>query len=159
MVLSFGCDAAWVGTRFVASKEALASNKHKNDIVNAGFDDTMTTLVYSGRPLRCVKNDYIVDWQTNRKQEMEQLLAKGIVPVVSDMKAFTSEKKIVSNAAKNSKNPMDYYLGFSLSGQIAANIDQILPAKQIVEEMVRDACKIFKYQASRVQPIQVLSKL
>ena len=153
MVLSFGCDAAWVGTRFIASKEALASNKHKNDIINAGFDDTMITLVYSGRPLRCVKNDYVVDWHTNRKQEMQQLLAQGIVPVVSDMKTYKSKKegKAVPDIA--------YQMGVSLSGQIAANIDHILPAKQIVEQMVGDACRIFKYQASRVQPIRLVSKL
>ena len=51
--LAQGAQAVWVGTRFVASKEAGCSQLHKNDVVSATYDDTIRTLVVSGRPLRC----------------------------------------------------------------------------------------------------------
>jgi NAD(P)H-dependent flavin oxidoreductase YrpB (nitropropane dioxygenase family) len=47
-----GAEAVWVGTRFVASTEAGCSQLHKEGVVSAGFDDTLKTLVVSGRPLR-----------------------------------------------------------------------------------------------------------
>ncbi len=42
--LSFGCDAVWIGTRFVCSEEAAASLQHKEAIIAAGFDSTMKTF-------------------------------------------------------------------------------------------------------------------
>jgi len=60
--LAWGAHAVWVGTRFVASVEAAAPPKHKEMIVTAGFDDTMRTLIYSGRPLRVRKTPYVANW-------------------------------------------------------------------------------------------------
>ena len=47
MALSLGCQGVWIGTRFVASKEAGATDAHKQAIVNAKYGDTTRTLVYS----------------------------------------------------------------------------------------------------------------
>lgn len=55
-------DALGVGTRFVASVEAGATKLHKEMVVSAGFDDSITTVIYTGRPLRLRKTPYIVDW-------------------------------------------------------------------------------------------------
>jgi NAD(P)H-dependent flavin oxidoreductase YrpB (nitropropane dioxygenase family) len=60
--LMWGAQAVWVGTRFVASVEASAPKLHKEMIVTAGHEDTITTLIYTGRPLRVRKTPYIVDW-------------------------------------------------------------------------------------------------
>merc|ERR1712154_462023 len=84
MSIMSGCQAVWVGTRFVASTEAAASDAHKLAIVKAGYDDTMRSEVYSGRPLRMVKNPYVIDWSTRRKDEMKKLLEQGIIPYKSD---------------------------------------------------------------------------
>jgi NAD(P)H-dependent flavin oxidoreductase YrpB (nitropropane dioxygenase family) len=51
-----------VGTRFVASTEAAAPKRHKEMLVSAGVDDAVTTLIYSGRPLRLRRNEYVDDW-------------------------------------------------------------------------------------------------
>ena len=60
--LMWGAQAVWVGTRFVACVEASAPKIHKELIVTAGHDDTTTTLIYTGRPLRVRKTPYIMDW-------------------------------------------------------------------------------------------------
>jgi len=41
MSLVLGAQAAWVGTRFVASKEAGAPKRHKEGVVATGFHDTV----------------------------------------------------------------------------------------------------------------------
>ena len=48
--------------RFVASKEAGAPKRHKAGVVEASVHDTTRTLVFTGRPMRIKKNDYVMDW-------------------------------------------------------------------------------------------------
>ena len=64
----------------MATHEAGASLGHKQAICKATYEDAKTTLVYSGRPLRTLKNEYTTEWETNRTGEMKMLLDKGIVP-------------------------------------------------------------------------------
>lgn len=58
----YGAAGVWVGTRFVASEEAGAPPKHKELVVTAGYDDTVRTLVYSGRPMSVRKTPYVASW-------------------------------------------------------------------------------------------------
>lgn len=60
--LSYGAAGVWVGTRFVASVEAGAPKKHKELLLSAGYDDTVRTLIYSGRPMAVRKTPYVEEW-------------------------------------------------------------------------------------------------
>ena len=118
--LALGAVGVWVGTRFVASEEAGCSRLHKEAVVDAGWADTVKTLVVSGRPLRVKRNEYIQQWET-REGEVKRLTEKGVVPMERDIE----EEKDVD---------LPY-----LMGQVAAVIGDVKPAKQIVEEMVSEA--------------------
>lgn len=72
---------AGVGTRFVAAEEAGAPKKHKEVIVAAGFDDAVTTLLYTGRPLRVMNTPFVQDWEKNKQAEIKKLTSEGIVPI------------------------------------------------------------------------------
>jgi NAD(P)H-dependent flavin oxidoreductase YrpB (nitropropane dioxygenase family) len=115
-----GAVGVWVGTRFVASNESGASLKHKEDVVSADFTDTLRTLVVSGRPLRVRMNDYVRKWE-NQPEKIKELTDKGIVPLAYDME---------------NDNEVDPPF---LMGQVAAIIKDVKPAKDIVEDMVREA--------------------
>lgn len=52
-----------VGTRFVTSEEAGCSRAHKEAVVEAGWGDTMRTLVVSGRLLRVRRKGYVAGWE------------------------------------------------------------------------------------------------
>ena len=58
----YGAAGVWVGTRFVASVEAGAPPTHKELVLSAGYDDTVRTLLYSGRPMSVRKTPYVVEW-------------------------------------------------------------------------------------------------
>jgi nitronate monooxygenase len=45
-VLMLGAEGAWLGSRFVASQEAIAADWKKQRAVEAGTDDTLLTKVY-----------------------------------------------------------------------------------------------------------------
>lgn len=115
-----GAVGVWVGTRFVASEESGASRLHKEGVVSASFTDTLRTLVVSGRPLRVKMNDYLQKWE-NQPQKIKELTDQGIVPLAHDM-----------------ENDVDVDPPF-LMGQVSAIIKDIKPAKDIVEDMVREA--------------------
>jgi NAD(P)H-dependent flavin oxidoreductase YrpB (nitropropane dioxygenase family) len=54
--------ASGVGTRFVASVEASAPKMHKELVLSAGFEDAITTVIFTGRPLRVRRTPYVEDW-------------------------------------------------------------------------------------------------
>ncbi|KAL5400540.1 hypothetical protein PMIN03_012291 [Paraphaeosphaeria minitans] len=120
-----GAQGVWVGTRFVASTEAGCSQQHKENVVSARFEDTDRTLVVSGRPLRVKLNDYIKDWHA-RPEEIKALTEAGVVPLAKDM---DDEK--------------EFDIPF-LMGQVAGEIRDIKPAKQIVEDMVVEAVEMLR---------------
>lgn len=76
----YGASGVWVGTRFVASTEAGAPPKHKELVISAGYDDTVRTVVYSGRPMNVRKTPYVAEWETQRQEEIVKLVAQGHVP-------------------------------------------------------------------------------
>lgn len=78
--IRYGAAGVWVGTRFVACVEAGAPKRHKDLVVSAGYDDTVRTLIYSGRPLQVRKTDYVKDWEENRQDEIRALTSQGKLP-------------------------------------------------------------------------------
>lgn len=60
--LMWGAQAVWVGTRFVASEESMAPKAHKDMLLSAGWEDAVTTLIYTGRPVRIRRTPYVDEW-------------------------------------------------------------------------------------------------
>jgi NAD(P)H-dependent flavin oxidoreductase YrpB (nitropropane dioxygenase family) len=128
-----GAHGVWVGTRFVAATEAGCSQLHKEAVVSAGFDDTLRTLVVSGRPLRVKMNDYIAQWEA-QPEKIRELTEKGIVPIQKDF-----------------DDGVDVDVPF-LMGQVAGVIKDIKPAGEIVNEMVTEAVEMLKLGQTYLTP-------
>mmetsp|Transcript_13531 Transcript_13531/g.15414 ORF Transcript_13531/g.15414 Transcript_13531/m.15414 type:complete len:354 (+) Transcript_13531:82-1143(+) len=141
--LQLGASAVWIGTRFVASEESHASNRHKEQVVKAGPLETMRTLVYSGRPLRAFKSDYVMSWERDRKDQIEPLCDQGIIPIQHDVKT-AEEKDEFFNIA--TAFPM-------LFGQACGSITKIQPAKEIVDEMMSECISTLKSGTSMVSSL------
>lgn len=136
MALCYGAQAVWVGTRFVCATEAGAPPRHQNAIVKAGYHDTIRTVIYTGRPMRVLKNDHNSDWEENRKLEIKELTSKGIIPVNHELETRKAEVESNPEAVMNM-----YPL---LMGSVAGAIDDIKPAKEIVDEMVNGAVQVLQ---------------
>lgn len=75
--LAFGAQGVWIGTRFIATKEAAASRGFKQEIVARSSSDTRITRCYSGKPMRVISNAYVEDWESrpeNIKPFPEQMM-------------------------------------------------------------------------------------
>jgi NAD(P)H-dependent flavin oxidoreductase YrpB (nitropropane dioxygenase family) len=133
--LVYGAEAVWVGTRFVASNEAGATRAHKQALLSADHGDVVRTLIYTGRPMRVRRTPYVDDWERNRQPEIAELTAKGIVPNQHEMEKHP-EKSIEAVTF--------------LMGNVAALIDDILPAQTIVDNMVNEAATILQDRSRMV---------
>eukprot|EP00746_Dinoflagellata_sp_MGD_P079424 gnl/MRDRNA2_/MRDRNA2_31754_c0_seq1.p1 gnl/MRDRNA2_/MRDRNA2_31754_c0~~gnl/MRDRNA2_/MRDRNA2_31754_c0_seq1.p1 ORF type:complete len:309 (+),score=66.41 gnl/MRDRNA2_/MRDRNA2_31754_c0_seq1:37-927(+) len=131
MALSMGASGVWVGTRFVACEEAAAGPYHKNLVKKCGYSDTVRTLIYTGRPMRVNLTPFVKDWETTRKGEAEAKLASGQIPV---------------------KKPPNTQARAWLMGQAAGAIDDVKPAKEIVEEMVSQAHQLLFHASKMLSP-------
>jgi len=141
--LSWGASAVWVGTRFIAAEEAAAPARHQEAVLKAKAHQTTTTLIYSGRPLRVYESDYVRDWNERRAGEVKQLCDQGILPFKHEM----------DELKKNDPDKLgDLFINGLpfLMGQGAGGVHDILPAKEIVEGMVREAVAATKRNRSLI---------
>jgi len=133
--LVYGAQAVWVGTRFVASEEAGASKAHKQALISAGHGDVVRTLIYTGRPLRVRRTPYVDDWEKNRQTEIKELTSKGIIPTQHELEKHP-EKSLQAVAF--------------LLGDVAAVINEVLPAQTIVDNIVNEAARILQDRSKLV---------
>ncbi|PWN88995.1 2-nitropropane dioxygenase [Acaromyces ingoldii] len=125
--LCFGSDGVWVGTRFVASVESGAPKKHKEAVLTSTHETDVRTIIFTGRPLRLRNTPYIQSWE-DRPDEIKKLTSQGVIPVYHDLEN-DDEKGTAEEGAR------ERYL----LGKAAAVLDDILPAKQIIDNMVNEA--------------------
>jgi enoyl-[acyl-carrier protein] reductase II len=124
--LSLGAQAVWMGTRFIASHEAYASQKYKNRLCRAEGDETLVTRFYSGKPMRVLRNAYIDERERSGDsplpfpEQMAQAVKDGLLTFPDDER--TDEASSCMPA-----------------GQGVGGISEIVPAGDIVREVVRDA--------------------
>ncbi len=117
-----GADGVQVGSRFVASEEASSHPEFKRMVVDAGEGDTHLTLKELA-PVRLLKNKFYRDIQA--------AYAQGATP--------EQLKEILGRArAKKGMFEGDLEEGELEIGQVSAIIHDILPAAQIVENMLRE---------------------
>ncbi|KAI1482599.1 hypothetical protein K445DRAFT_317908 [Daldinia sp. EC12] len=140
--LMMGASAVWVGTRFILADEAGAPESHKESVRTAGFDDTIRTLIFTGRPLRVRKNPYIENWENERQAEIKELTAKGILPYEHDLEKVANGTAEGSGKEGESDDDaddlMDQFRPY-LMGKCAALVNEQKSAKAIVDEFIEDA--------------------
>lgn len=120
-----GAVGVWVGTRFVATEEAGCSAMHKRAVVESRWGETVRTLAVTGRPLRVKRNEWVEKWE-KEPETVRDLTGNGVIPLEKDM-----------------EDGEDVDFPF-LMGQVAAVIQDIKPAKVIVEEMVAEAVRVLE---------------
>lgn len=143
--LCYGASAAWVGTRFVCATEAGAPPRHQQAIVESDVHDTIRTLIFTGRPLRVLKNEYIMNWENNRSEDIKALCAKGVIPYTDDLERTKADE--ISPQTMAAIRPL-------LMGQVAGVINDIKPAAEIIDEMMTTAIETLKRLSSEIHPVK-----
>ena len=120
--MNLGADGVQIGSRFVASIESSAHQNFKKVVVDANEGDTDLTLK-NLTPVRLVKNAFY-----NQLKEAYERNAD-----VEELKAILGRGR-----AKKGMFEGDLVEGELEIGQIAGLIHEILPAKEIVDEIIAE---------------------
>ncbi|NSW45136.1 MAG: DUF561 domain-containing protein [Bacteroidales bacterium] len=134
MLASFalGAEGVQIGTRFIATFESSAHENFKNIIIQAKEGDTMLILKKTV-PTRLYKNELY--------KKIEQAETNGATP--EQLKQMLGEGE---NKAKLGIFDGDVDNGMLEVGQNISLINNILPAKDVVQEIIDD----FKAQANKL---------
>ncbi|MBP6978160.1 MAG: DUF561 domain-containing protein [Bacteroidales bacterium] len=119
---ALGAEGVQIGSRFAASEESSAHPAFKQKIVDARDGDTKLTLK-SVIPVRLIKNEFLrkveeLEARGATREEMMELLGRGRARL-GMFEGNTEEGELEI-------------------GQVSAQIDTIKPAREIVEEIMRE---------------------
>ncbi|HVI32471.1 nitronate monooxygenase family protein [Phenylobacterium sp.] len=126
--LSLGAVGVWMGTRFIASKEAHAGELYRETILEASDEDTIRTRSYSGKPMRVKKNPYVEDWE-KRPQDIQPF----------PMQAMISHNAGVMGGIGGQIEGLDPDKSCFAMGQSAGGVREVLPAGEIVRRIMAEA--------------------
>jgi NAD(P)H-dependent flavin oxidoreductase YrpB (nitropropane dioxygenase family) len=134
--LALGCDGVWVGTAFLVSREATWPDLLKERILAATEEDTRVTRLYSGKTMRNINNPLIEYWESQKLDA----LPMGMQGIVSG--------EIMAGARQADR--LDLLM--NPAGQISGMLNEMRPAREIMDEMVREAAEILSEDLkSRIQ--------
>ena len=126
--LALGAQGVWMGTRFIASTEAHAGDLYRQAVVEAADEDTVRTRCYSGKPMRVKKNPYVEDWESRPgdiqgfpQQAMVSIRAGAMGGIGGQIEGLEADRSCFA------------------MGQSAGGIHEVLPAAEIVAQMMADA--------------------
>ena len=126
--LTLGATGVWMGTRFIASQEAHAGELYRQAILEAADEDTVRTRSYSGKPMRVKKNPYVEEWET-RPQDIQPF----------PMQAMLSTRAGVMGGIGGQIEGLDPDKSCFAMGQSAGGVHEVLPAAQIVANLIQEA--------------------
>ncbi|UZJ51180.1 hypothetical protein CBS101457_000500 [Exobasidium rhododendri] len=130
--LCYQSSGVWIGTRFVASTESGAPKAHKEAVITSTHETDVRSIIFTGRPLRLRNTPYIQKWE-DQPGKIKELTSKGIIPVYQDLENDDEE----GTAEKGARERY-------LLGKCAAVIDDIKPAKEIIDEIIAEAVEVLQ---------------
>jgi enoyl-[acyl-carrier protein] reductase II len=126
--LALGADGVWIGTRFIATQEARAVMGYKDALLRVTEDGTVVSRAYTGKTCRVVRND----WTNHFEEHPEELQ-----PFPAQV--FASAKAGANHLGAADGTEVDVNREFFPCGQGAGAIDALVPAGDLVAQIVADA--------------------
>lgn len=128
--MSLGVDGVLMGTRFLATPEINASDVYRDALLSIPENGTVLTMKSLNNAMRVVNNPYA---QKILKKEEEGATLEELMPFISGRRSFEKMKEGKFDEAQLSV------------GQGVGRLDQILPAAEIVAEVMEDFYKSHNY--------------
>jgi enoyl-[acyl-carrier protein] reductase II len=129
--LALGAQGVWMGTRFIASREAHAGALYQEAILDAADEDTVRTRCYSGKPMRVRKNAYVAEWET-RPQDIQPF----------PMQAMISIRNGAMGGIGGQTEDLDKDRSCFAMGQSAGGVVAVSSAGDIVREVITEATEV-----------------
>lgn len=127
-VLALGAQGVQMGTRFVCASECTVHPQVKARIVKARDRDTVVTGRSTGHPVRCMRNKLT--------RQFEELESRGV--------DLAELEKLGAGRLKLAMVDGDIDYGSVMAGQIAGMVSRIMPAADILKEIMSEAEEIIR---------------
>jgi len=135
--LALGAQGVWIGTRFIASREAHAGALYRQVIVDASDEDTIITRSYSGKPMRVFRNEWVADWE-KRPQDIQPFPAQ----------AMLSHQAGVMGGIGGQIEGLSRERSAFAMGQGAGAIHDVKSAAEIVHDIMAEAERVIRRMAA-----------
>jgi NAD(P)H-dependent flavin oxidoreductase YrpB (nitropropane dioxygenase family) len=139
--LVLGADAVWCGSRFLASREAEAHDAYKDHVLSADVGDTAILSIYGpewpGQAMRTIVNDGARRALGREAEAVRE--AEGEIIGSTVLNGQTIPVPRYSAILPTRDFDGDIEQACLTAGQSAGNIDEILPAGEIVRRMTSEA--------------------
>ena len=135
--LTLGADGVWIGTRFIATPEARAVNGYKESLLELPEDGTVISRAFTGKTCRVIRND----WTQHYEQHPDELQP-------FPAQAVASAQAGVNHLGAPSGTDVDVRKEFMPCGQGVGAIHELVPAGDLVRQMVAEAEAVIDRVAS-----------
>ena len=125
--MALGAEGVVIGTRFIATEEAMAADVYRQALVDSDSDDTVRTRCFTGKPARALRNSYSESW-VGREAEIERFPAQIL---------HSYEKGLMNYMDRSQPQQLDGL--FMPAGQGMGMIGSIRAAGEVFDDILEQA--------------------
>jgi enoyl-[acyl-carrier protein] reductase II len=126
--LALGAEAVWIGTKFIATHEAHTGNGYKEKMLTMAEDDTVISKAYTGKTCRVARTEWTEHFDKH-PEELQGFPGQAIATIQAG----------IDHLGVGPETTLDVNKAFMAIGQAVGAIDEIVPAKQVVDEIMTQA--------------------
>ena len=126
--LALGAEAVWIGTKFIATHEAHTGNGYKEKMLTMAEDDTVISKAYTGKTCRVARTEWTEHFDKH-PEELQGFPGQAIATIQAG----------IDHLGVGPETTLDVNKAFMAIGQAVGAIDEIVPAKQVVDEIMVQA--------------------
>ncbi|WP_331232341.1 NAD(P)H-dependent flavin oxidoreductase [Natronorarus salvus] len=136
--LALGADGAWLGTRFVATREAAKHPRYQQRVLDASETDTELTDLFNvgwpGVPHRVVRNETVERWEDAGRPPAGTRPGEG--ETVAERSGSDVERYDFRSPTAETEGDVDAMALYA--GQSAGLVDDLPSAANVVDELVEE---------------------
>ncbi|MBN8848651.1 MULTISPECIES: nitronate monooxygenase [unclassified Sphingomonas] len=114
-----GCDLAYVGTRFIAAAESMASERYRDMLVASSMDDVVTTKAFTGLDANILR---------------PSIVAAGLDPGALEESISAQDAKLAYGAGDGPRRWRDIWS----AGHTVSGVHKVMPLREIVDQIAEE---------------------
>ena len=134
--LALGAQGVWLGTRFIATREANGHANYKNKIIETNEAQTVVTRAHSGKPCRLIRNRFTDEWAARE----------------ADIRPYPLQLEVGHHASDLGRRQGDVENGVLPAGQSCGLIRDAPSAGEVVRRIAREAAAAIDRLAGETRP-------
>jgi len=131
--LALGAEGVWIGTKFIATHEAHTGTGYKEKMLEMAEDDTVISKAYTGKTCRVARTEWTQHFDEH-PEELQGFPGQAIATIQAG----------IHHLGVGPDGVLDSNKAFMAIGLAVGAIDEIKPARQVVEEIMNEARQVFE---------------